>query len=154
MAGAQITSTPYNVNDHIVCDSSNKFEKEFGYHRAIRKGPFIFVSGTTALGPNGQVACPGDATGQAHYAFRLVIKAVEALGGTKEDVVRVRMFVASNNDAGAVGLAFRETFGQTPPNDTPDLRIVTGTSATMIVSGKDSFVDPEMLVEVEVDAVV
>ena len=94
MVTQQSISRAYNVNETIVCDSKNRFENEFGYHRAIRKGPFIFVSGTTALQPDGQVAFPGDAMGQARYAFQLGIEAVEALGGAKDDVVRVRMFVA------------------------------------------------------------
>ena len=94
MAGDYQVTSPYNVNDHFVCDSENKFESEFGYHRAVRKGPFIFVSGTTALQPDGRIAFPEDAKAQAQRAFQLGIDAIEALGGSREDVVRVRMFVA------------------------------------------------------------
>ena len=179
MAATRLVSMPYNVNDRLVCDSENKFEREFGYHRAVRKGPFIFVSGTTALQPDGRVAFPGDAKAQAQRAFQVGIDAIEALGGSREDVVRVRMFVAvsnffcsipnihklpdrlaflivfkTNSDTGAVGSAFRDTFKQPDTRAIDGAGFVTGTVATMIVSGKNSFVDSEMLVEVELDAVV
>ena len=175
MAGPCLVTPPYNVNDRLVCDSENKFEREFGYHRAVRKGPFIFVSGTTALQPDGMIAFPDDAKAQAQCAFQLGISAIESLGGSREDVVRVRMFVAvsdlfcsmpdtvpsrlavltvaqTNSDTGAVGSAFRNTFKQ--PDAREGAACVTGTVATMIVSGKNSFVNSEMLVEVELDAVV
>ena len=97
MAGACSVTPPYNVNDRLVCDSENKFERELGYHRALRKGPFIFVSGTTALQPDGRMAFPDDAKAQAQCAFQLGIHAIETLGGSREDVVRVRMFVAVSN---------------------------------------------------------
>ena len=74
--------------------TKNIFEQRFGYHRAVRKGPFIFVSGTTALDPEtGYVQCPDDAYGQASAAFHTGLKAIEALGGKAADVCRVRMFV-------------------------------------------------------------
>ena len=97
MARKSLVTPPYNVNDRLVCDSENKFEKEFGYHRAVRKGPFIFVAGTTALQPDGRIAFPNDAKAQAQRAFQVGIDAIETLGGSREDVVRVRMFVAVSN---------------------------------------------------------
>ena len=84
--------------------TSNPYESLIGYSRAVRRGTFISVSGTTALDPNSITAsCPngvvlyadGTAYEQAMVAFREAIKAVEALKGRREDVVRVRMYVAS-----------------------------------------------------------
>lgn len=88
----------------------NPFEKRFGYHRAVRKGPFIYVSGTTALrlesdagtpdeqaqevSTDSKVLYPDDAQKQARLAMERCIEAVENLGGTREDVVRVKMFVS------------------------------------------------------------
>ena len=83
----------------------NPFEKRFGYHRAVRKGVFIIVSGTTAVKMDGDdiggsdekasgVHYPKNAKKQAKLAMDRCADAVEKLGGTKADVVRVRMFVA------------------------------------------------------------
>ncbi len=73
----------------------NTFEKKFGYHRAVRKRPFIFVSGTTSLDPEtGRILHPDDAYQQALTAMRVTVGAIQQLGGGRKDVVRVRMFVA------------------------------------------------------------
>lgn len=85
---------PYPLASTLVTDTSNLFESLFGYHRAVRKGPFIFVSGTTALLPDNTVAFPDDSFAQAKAAFEVAVAAVEKLGGCKRDVCRVRMFVA------------------------------------------------------------
>jgi enamine deaminase RidA (YjgF/YER057c/UK114 family) len=75
--------------------TGNPYEQRFGYHRAIRRGPFIFVSGTTAIDKStGKLQAPGDASAQAALAMKECISAVEALQGKREDVCRVRMFVA------------------------------------------------------------
>lgn len=94
--------------------TSNPFEQQFGYHRAIRRGQFIFVSGTTALKdvpssldtpeptvepdsegrPDSKVHYPTDAKQQAMVAMRRCVDAVEQLGGQRADIVRVKMFVA------------------------------------------------------------
>ncbi|KAH0614564.1 uncharacterized protein H6S33_000200 [Morchella sextelata] len=120
----------------------NPYESLFGYSRAVRKGPFIFVSGTTSIMPDsaGAVQYPGDAYRQTVVAFRESLKAVEALGGTKEDVVRVRMFVASMDECDEVGRGMKEVFG-------------AGEWAATMIAGA-GFVRQEIRVEVEVDAVV
>jgi len=75
--------------------TTNTFEKKFGYHRAVRKGPFIFVSGTTALNPRTSIVEHAeDAQRQALAAMKRGVDAVEELGGKLEDILRVRMFVA------------------------------------------------------------
>ncbi|KAG6838556.1 hypothetical protein C0991_010710, partial [Blastosporella zonata] len=121
--------------------TSNPYEVEFGYSRAVRRGPFIFVSGTTSIDPTtGAVQHPESAYQQAQATFSEIVRAIEALGGTREDVTRVRMFVTAEEDTGDIGRALKESFGDVGP------------AATMIVGAK--FVRPEMKVEIEADAVV
>jgi len=74
--------------------TANPYEQEFGYHRAVRKGNLIFVSGTTSLDPaTGKIQHAESAKEQTLAAFAEGIKAVKALDGSIEDIVRVRMFV-------------------------------------------------------------
>lgn len=122
--------------------TSNPYEATFGYSRAIRRGPFILVSGTTSIDPDSGVLryANGTAGQQARAAFEEALRAVTALGGTPMDVVRVRMFVTSGEDTDDVGNAMKEVLGHVGP------------AATMIVGTK--FVRPEMKVELELDAIV
>lgn len=121
--------------------TANPYEKAFGYCRALRKGPFIFVSGTTAVDlTTGQVAHPSSTYQQALKAFKEIVVAVESLGGNKADIVRVRMFVTHENDATEVARALKEELGEVEP------------TATMILGAK--FVSPDMRVEIEADVVV
>jgi enamine deaminase RidA (YjgF/YER057c/UK114 family) len=130
--------------------TKSPWEAKIGYYRAVRRGPFIFVSGTTAVDPSSnatdaKVLHPGDAKAQAHIAFQEIIKAIQALGGRgAESIVRTKMVVQRQQDCGAVAEAFSEVGKQ----NGDDL----GTAATMIVVG--GFVDPKMLVEIECDAMV
>lgn len=125
--------------------TNNFYEINFGYHRAVRRGSFIFTSGTTALSPvAGYVLCPGDAAGQMTAAIEESLKAIRALGGKgPEDVVRVRMFVDKQEDCREVGKAFKKVFGQDG----------NGVAATMLVV-PGGFVRGDILVEVEMDAMV
>ncbi|KAI0641374.1 YjgF-like protein [Trametes meyenii] len=121
--------------------TANPYEAQFGYSRAIRRGPFIAVSGTTSIDPvTGQLRHPGSAYDQARSIFAEIIRAVEGLGGTVKDVMRVRMFVANGPDSDSVGKALKEAFGEVGP------------AATMIVGA--GFVSSQMLVEIEADALV
>ncbi|KAG6860791.1 hypothetical protein C0995_007597 [Termitomyces sp. Mi166 len=121
--------------------TANPYEAQFGYSRAVRRGPFIFVSGTTSVDPTtGVVQHPGSAHEQALKIFYEIIRAIEALGGTRQDVMRIRMFVTADEDTNDVGRALKENFGDVGP------------AATMIVGAE--FVRAEMKVEIEADAVV
>ncbi|KAL9614034.1 MAG: hypothetical protein Q9167_001449 [Letrouitia subvulpina] len=131
-------SSPYPIASTLVIDTSNPVESLFGYHRAVRKGPFIFVSGTTALLSNNTVAFPNDFFAQAKAAFEIAVAAVEKLGGYTK----------------AVGEAFTNAFQIKHEVGAEGRSVVTGVAATMIVTGKESFVDNNMLVEVEIDALV
>jgi enamine deaminase RidA (YjgF/YER057c/UK114 family) len=93
------------ANKKTFFTTPNPYEKRFGYHRAVRKGAFIVVSGTTAVKMEGdegadsgqqddsKVHFPKNAKKQAKLAMNRCAEAVEKLGGEKADVVRVRMFV-------------------------------------------------------------
>lgn len=121
--------------------TSNPYEQKFGYSRGVKRGPFIFVSGTTSIDPtSGVVLHPTSGYLQAKEIFGTIIGAVQHLGGTKEDVTRVRMFVTYSEDAEDVGRALKEALGDIGP------------AATMIIGAK--FVEKEMRVEIEADAVV
>jgi enamine deaminase RidA (YjgF/YER057c/UK114 family) len=132
--------------------TSSPFEQQIGYYRAVRRGNQIFVAGTTSVDKNSptsapQIRYPGDAKNQTRVAFEESIKAIQALGGEgAQSVVRVKMFVARKDVCGVVGEAFREIFGK----GKGDREL--GTTATMIVV-QNGFIDDDMLVEVEVDAV-
>ncbi|PPR03100.1 hypothetical protein CVT24_012381 [Panaeolus cyanescens] len=120
--------------------TSNPYESEFGYSRAIRKGPYIFVSGTTSIEPStGVLLHPTSAYLQSIQIFEEIIRAITALGGSKDDVVRLKLFVRDDEDGSDVGRAMKEVFGSVRP------------AATMILGVK--FVNPDMRVEIEADAV-
>jgi enamine deaminase RidA (YjgF/YER057c/UK114 family) len=118
--------------------TSNPYEQKFGYSRGVRRGPLIFISGTTSIRPStGEVLYPSSAYDQTMVAFSEIIKAVEALGATKEDIARVRMFVTYEGDAESVGRGLKEGLGLVLP------------AATMIIGSR--FVSSEMRVEIEAD---
>ena len=131
--------------------TNSPWKAKIGYYRAVRRGPFIFISGTTAVdpsssSPDAKVLHPGNAKAQAHVAFQQIIKAIQALGGRgAESIVRTKMFVQRQEDCGAVAEAFSEVLGKQNGGE-------VGCAATMIVVGR--FVDEDMLVEIECDAMV
>ncbi|MEL6614624.1 MAG: RidA family protein [Bacteroidota bacterium] len=117
------------------------WEPVVGYSRAVRVGDRILVAGTTAVDASGAVVAPGDAYEQTRFAFETALDAVRALGGTPEAVVRTRMYVvdiAEHHEA--VGRAHRETVGDAFP------------ASTMV--GVAALIDPAMVVEIELEAVV
>lgn len=121
--------------------TANPYEDKFGYSRAVRKGPFIFVSGTTSIDTaSGKVLHPKSAYDQTLKIFAEIVLAIETLGGAKSDVVRLRMFVAQEKDGEGVSRALKEVFGEVAP------------TATMVFGM--SFVSADMRVEIEADAVV
>ena len=99
-------------------DSGSLWEGACGYSRAVRIGNRILISGTTATHTDGSVVCPGDAAGQAVYILDKIAAAMEALGGTLEDVVQTRIWLRDADDWEAVGRVHGRVFAEARPANT------------------------------------
>lgn len=120
-------------------DSDTKWEPLIGYSRAVRIGATIHVSGTTATDDKGDVVGPGDPYAQTTQAINNLQEALNGLGAELRDVVRTRVYLVNIADWPEVGRAHAEAFADIKP------------ATTMLEVRR--LVDPEMLVEIEADAV-
>ncbi len=111
-----------------------------GYSRAVRVGNHVAVSGTAPVAEDGSIAHPGDPYRQARVCLAIIERALGEAGAGLEHVVRTRMFVAVGCDWEAVTRAHGEAFGEVRP-------------ATTLVKVA-GFVDDDILVEIEADAIV
>ncbi len=118
--------------------SGTVWEEMAGYSRAVRTGDSIFVSGTTATGPDGLVG-GDDPAAQADFVIDKIARAIEQLGGRLEDVVRTRVFISDVKHWEPVARTHGARFGHIRPANT-------------LVEAR--LVGPEFLVEIEADAVV
>ncbi len=119
--------------------SGTKWEAMGGYSRAVRIGNWIAVAGTTASDENSQVVHVGDPYGQAMYIFRKIERALKEAGASLDDVIRTRIYVVKMEHWQEAVRAHGEIFGQIRPANT--------------LIQISALVDPDHLVEIEVDAV-
>jgi enamine deaminase RidA (YjgF/YER057c/UK114 family) len=110
--------------------SGSEFEELVGYSRAVRTGPFIAVSGTTAPGD--------DIAAQTREALRRIEIALREVGASMTDVVRTRIYVTDISMWREVGAVHAAVFGDIRP------------AATMVEVS--ALISPELMVEIEVDA--
>lgn len=120
--------------------TNTKWEPFVGYSRAVKKGPFVYVSGTTAVDENGQLIGKGDAYLQTKAILEKIGNALNSTGAEFSDVVRTRMYVTDISLWEDVGRAHGEVFRDIRP-------------ASTMVEIK-ALVDPDMLVEIEAEATI
>lgn len=120
--------------------SGTPWEGKVGYSRAVRVGNLVFVAGTTASDEQGNVMGIGDVYAQTQYILRKIGGALEQVGASYADVVRTRSFITDISRWQEFGMAHGEIFGEIRP-----------VSTLVEVRG---LVDPQHLIEIEVDAVI
>ncbi|HWJ34914.1 MAG TPA: RidA family protein [Steroidobacteraceae bacterium] len=120
--------------------TANPWGDIVGYSRAVRVGDLVFVSGTTATGPEGQALHPGEPGPQARLILERIEAALVKLGASLRDVVETRVYVCDMDQWEAVGRVHGEVFA--------DIRPAT----TLIEVSR--LVAPDLLVEISATAVV
>jgi enamine deaminase RidA (YjgF/YER057c/UK114 family) len=128
------------MSERRSVSTGSPYEPILGISRAVRIGDTIAVAGTAPLDANGQTMGKGDPAAQARRCFEISLVALEQLGASKKDVIRTRIILTRIDDWRAVAEVHGEVFRDVRPVNT-----------IMQVS---RFVDPDWLIETEVDAVV
>lgn len=120
--------------------TGSPYEPILGISRAVRIGNTIAIAGTAPLGPDGKTVSIGDAAGQMRRCIEIAQIALEKLGASLNDVIRTRTLLTRIEDWESVGRVHGEIFKDIRPVNT--------------VMQVTRFIDPEWLVEIEVDAVI
>jgi len=119
---------------------NSPFEPRIGFSRAVKMGPFVSVAGTVATGADGKIVGGNDVYAQAVQTLKNIERALTQAGASFRDVVRSRVYLTDISRWEEAGRAHGEIFGEIRP------------ASSMI--GVSALVSPEMLVEIEVDAII
>lgn len=128
-----------SASRHLV-SSGSPLEPVIGFSRAVRVGAFVSVAGTAPIAPEGGTAAPGDVAGQARRCLEIITAALAEVGASLADVVRTRVLLTRIEDWAAVAAVHGEAFGSVRP------------ACTVMQVAR--FIDPQWLVELEVDAII
>lgn len=120
--------------------TGSKWEPIIGYSRAVRVGDAVHVSGTTATDASGAIVGVNDPAAQTRQCLKNIEAALKQAGASLKDVVRTRLYVTDISEWEAYGRVHGEVFGEIRP-------------ATAMVE-VNNLISPEMMIEIEVDAVI
>ena len=126
--------------DRELISNGNPMEAVVGFSRAVRVGPYISIGGTAPVRPDGTTVGIGDVAAQTRQCLEIIRDALERAGSSMQDVVRTRIIFTNIDDWKAAIEVRKEYFADVRPVDT--------------IMAIDRFVNPEWLIEIEVDAVI
>lgn len=126
--------------DRELISNGNPMEAVVGFSRAVRVGPFISIGGTAPVGSDGKTVGVGDVAAQTRQCIEIIKGALEQAGSGLHDVVRTRVILTDIDNWKTAIDVRKEYFKDVRPVDT--------------IMAIDRFVNPEWLVELEVDAVI
>jgi enamine deaminase RidA (YjgF/YER057c/UK114 family) len=123
-----------------LVSSGSPLEPEIGFSRAVRSGPYICVAGTAPIAADGSTTAPGDVYGQAVRCLDIAEEALTEAGGSLADVIRTRVMLTDIRQWRQAARAHAERFARVRP------------ACTFVEVAR--FIEPDWLVEFEVDAIV